>query len=178
MEETNTLSVNRISPSSVALRYGLITGFVSIIYALILYITKSNTNTTLSWLGMIIPIVGIWLALDAFKKENGGFMSYGQGLGIGTLLTTISGVLGGIFTYVYVSFIDTTVLTRMREMQVLEMEKKGLSDTQIEDAMSMAESFSGPGMMLVMSILFGALMGFLISLIISAIKKNNRPEFV
>ncbi|MFC6996136.1 DUF4199 domain-containing protein [Rufibacter roseus] len=165
------------TPTSVAIRYGLITGFVSIIFALILYVTQLNTNTALSWIGMLIPLAGIILAYKAFKNDNGGYMSYGQGLGIGTLLSTISGLLGGIFHYVYVSFIDAGVMTRMRDAQVLEMEKKGLSDEQIEQALGMAESFTGPTMMLVMSILGGALLGFLISLVVAAIMKNNQPEF-
>lgn len=172
MNETTTTS-----PSSVALRYGLITGFISIIYLLVLYVTEMNTNTALSWLGMLIPVAGIVMAYKAFKQENGGFMSYGQGLGIGTLLATVSSVVAGIFNYVYTSFIDSTVLTRMREAQMLEMEKKGLSEEQMEQAMAMADKFSGPGMMLVVGIIGGAVMGFIISLIVAAIMKNNRPEF-
>jgi len=174
MQETTTSTT---SPSSVAIRFGLIIGFVSIIYSLILFVTETNTNTTLSWLGMIIPIVGIVLAYKAFKNENDGYMSYGQGLGIGTLLSAISGILSGLFTYVYVSFIDPTVLSRMREMQVLELEKKGMSDEQIEQAQGMVEKFSGPGMMLVFAIIGGIVIGFIISLIVAAIMKNNRPEF-
>lgn len=177
MNDTTVHHETHASPTSVALRYGLITGFLTIIYTLILYVTELNTNTGLSWLGMLIPVIGIVLAYNAFKKENGGFMSYGQGLGIGTLLATISGLLGAIFNYVYTNFIDTNVMARMREAQVVEMEKKGLSDEQIEQALGMADNFTSPIMLLIIGVLGGAFIGFLISLIVSAIMKNNRPEF-
>jgi hypothetical protein len=32
------------------------------------------------------------MAMNAYKKENNGFMSYGQGLGIGTLMSAVSGL--------------------------------------------------------------------------------------
>ncbi|WP_207436369.1 DUF4199 domain-containing protein [Sabulibacter ruber] len=166
-----------VTPGSVGVRYGIITGFISVLYSLILFITDLNTNPVLSNLSLLILLGGIIMAYVYFKKENMGFMSYGQGLGIGTLLSAISGLLSGIFVYIYVEFIDTGLVERMRNIQIEKMEEQGLSDEQIEQAMAMAEKFTGPLMMLVVTIIASAFFGFVFSLIVAAIMKRNRPEF-
>ncbi|MBA9079324.1 MULTISPECIES: DUF4199 domain-containing protein [Rufibacter] len=165
------------SPSSVGVRYGLITGFISVIFSLVLYVTEMHQNKWMSVLSILILVAGIVMAHSYFKKENMGFMSYGQGLGIGVILSAVAGVLGSIFTFVYVKFIDTGFLEKARNAQIEEMEKNGMSDDQIEQAMNMAEKFSGPGMMLVMGIVGSVVIGLIISLIVAAIMKKSRPEF-
>ncbi|GGK89528.1 DUF4199 domain-containing protein [Rufibacter glacialis] len=166
-----------VSPGSVGVRYGIITGFVSIIYSLILYMTGLHLNKGLSYLGTVIPIVGIIMAYLYYKKENGGFMSYGQGLGTGTILAAVSGVLSGTFTYIYLKFIDGNILEQIRNASIEEMENKGMSDEQIEQAASMTEKFTTPEMMLIMGVVGAVLLGFILSLLIAAVMKRNRPEF-
>ena len=59
---------------------------VSVIYSLILYITEQIYQYLARlWFSFIILIVGIVMAHKHFKNENGGFMTYGQGLSIGSL---------------------------------------------------------------------------------------------
>ncbi len=177
-EDFTPINSKSVSTSSVAVRYGIITGIVSIIYSLILFITELNfKQQALSWISFIILIGGIVMAHRHFKSENGGFMRYGQGLGIGSILSAVVGLLGGIFMYIYIKVIDSSFMERMKEMQIAELEKKNMSEEQMEQAMSMTEKFTGPEMMVVWSIVGTLLMGFLFSLIISAITKHTRPEF-
>ncbi|WP_181309063.1 DUF4199 domain-containing protein [Rufibacter sp. XAAS-G3-1] len=166
-----------VTPGSVGVRYGIMTGFASIIFSLVLYLTGLHTNKMVSYLGMIIPIVGIVMAYNYFKKENNGFMSYGQGLGTGTILSAVSGVLSGIFTYIYLKFVDANIIQQIRNASIEEMESKGMSDEQIEQATSMTEKFTSPEMMLVMGFIGAIILGFILSLVIAAIMKRNRPEF-
>jgi membrane glycosyltransferase len=178
MNEQYTLEpANSTSVKSVAIRYGLLTGFVTVIYSFILFVGNLSENKILSSLSYVILIVGIILAHKHFKKENGGYMSFGQGLGIGTLLSVILGLMSGIFMYIYIKFIDSSFLERMREMQVAELEKRNMSDEQIEQAMAITDKMMGPEMMVVWAIVATLVMGFLLSLIISAITKHTRPDY-
>jgi hypothetical protein len=178
MNEQYTLEpTSGTSVKSVAIRYGLLTGFVSVIYSFILFVGNLSENKILSSLSYVILIVGIILAHKHFKRENGGYMSFGQGLGIGSLLSVILGVMSGIFMYIYMKFIDSSFLERMREMQVAELEKRNMSDEQIEQAMAITDKMMGPEMMVVWAIVATLLMGFLLSLIISAITKRTRPDY-
>ncbi|MTI21229.1 DUF4199 domain-containing protein, partial [Fulvivirga sp. RKSG066] len=56
------------------------------------------------------------------------------------------------------------------------MQESGMSDDQIDQAMSMTETFTSPELMAVFGILGGLFFGFIISLIISAFTKNSNPE--
>lgn len=161
----------------VALKYGLITALVSIVYTLILMVLDMSDNTWLSSLSFIIMIAGIVLAMKEYRTLNYGFMSYGQGLGIGTIVSAISGLLSGIFMWLYTSFVDTEYMARMRDKQVEAMLDQGLSDEQVDAAISMSESFQGPLTMILGGLIGAIVVGFLLSLILSAIMKRNRPEF-
>lgn len=172
MEPASSASVR-----AVAIRYGLLTGFVSVIFSFILFVTEQSQNTVLSSLSYVIMIGGIILAHKHFKKENDGYMTYGQGLGIGTLLSTILGLLSGIFMYIYIKFIDSSFLERMRDMQIAELEKRNMSDEQIEQAMAITDKMMGAEMMVVWAVVASVLMGFLFSLVIAAITKRTRPEY-
>lgn len=165
------------SIKSVATRYGLLTGFITVIYSFILYIAESTENTFLSLASYLILIIGIALAHVYFKKENNGYMTYGQGLSIGSLLSVVVGLMSGLFSYIYIKFIDSSFLERMREMQVVDMEKSNKSDEQIEQAMGIIDKIMVPEVLAVLSVLGIILLGFLFSLGIAAITKHTRPEY-
>lgn len=165
------------SVSSVAIKYGFIGALASVVYSAILLITGLATNGWLSSLGYVILIVAIIMAIKEYKKLNYGYLSFGQGLGLGTLISAIFGLFTGLFMFVYTSFIDPNYQADIMDKQRIELEEKGMSDEQIDQAISIGESVSSPMMMIVLSLVGYIFVGFIISLIISAIMKNARPEF-
>jgi hypothetical protein len=178
MNEQYTMeSAGGASVKSVALRYGLLTGLVTVIYSFILFITELSENKALSFASYIILIVGIVLAHKHFKQEHSGYMTYGQGLGIGSLLSVVVGLMSGIFMYIYIKFIDSSFMERMREMQIAELEKRNMSDEKIEQAMAITDKMMSPEMMVVWAIVGTLFLGFLLSLVIAAITKHTRPEY-
>lgn len=165
------------SVSSVAIKYGAIGALASVVFTAVMLISGVNVSGWAGALGYIILIAFMVLAMKDYKNKNNGFMSYGQGLGIGTLVALIFGVLGGLFMFVYTSFIDPDYTSNLMDKQRIELEERGMSDEQIEQAIVMGESFSSPALMIVWSIVGYLLIGFIISLIVSAVMKNKRPEF-
>ena len=172
--ETNATSV---TTTSVGVRYGLLTGLVSIIFSFILFVTHTDQSPA-RWLGLVILIGGMVLAHNAYKQANGGFMSYSEGLGIGAFMSLISGTLSTAFSYVYMTFVDPDYMARVMEMTRAKMEDKGgMTDEQIDQAVQMMQKFSSGGWMLLFGILGSLLFGFLIALVVSAITKHSKPEF-
>jgi len=172
MEETKDVSVK-----SVAIKYGLINGFLSIIFFLAIDLAGQAGNQSLSWFSIIISGAVIYFAQREFLSGGDTFMSYGQGLGIGTLLSLVNGLISGLFTYLYVSFVNTAFIDAIREKSLMDLEQQGLSDAQIDQAMKFTESFTTPIALSIVGIISSVFLGFIISLIISAITKKNRPEF-
>jgi len=102
-------------------------------------------------------------------------MSIGQGLGIGMLITMIATVISSIFSYIYMKFIDDSMMAKIVDAQVAEMEKRGLDDASIEQAMEISSKFMTVEMIQVWAILGMGIIGFIIVLIVSLFTKKANP---
>lgn len=177
-EETKPTTV-----TSAAIKYGLYLGIVSVVIALVQYMFLSDNPSQRSSLIILvvstaISATAIFFAQKEFKKGNEGYMSYGEGLGIGTLLSVISGVISSVFNVLYRTVIDPEFTKRSMEQSRKIFEDAGtMSDAEIEQAMGMAEKFSSPVIIFFVGIIFAAIGGLIISLIVSAINQNKRPMF-
>ncbi|MFN3848062.1 MAG: DUF4199 domain-containing protein [Spirosomataceae bacterium] len=164
------------STARIALKWGVIVGIVVIIFSTITSMTDLWKQSWASWVGYLFVLGGIIMALGEFKKANGGFLSFGEGLGLGTLMSTVVGVLGAIFSYIYLNFIDNTMVSRIIDFQREKMSEQGLSDEQIDQAMEMTAKFMTPGMMFIFGVIGYLVVGFILTLIVSAIMKKSKPE--
>ena len=167
---------NKITVGQVSVKYGLFSGVAGVGYFILLNLMEQGMNQVLGYIGYIILAAFVFIAHKTFKDDGDGYMNYGQGLGIGTLISLIHGALGGIFFYVYVSFINKGYMQLIFDKQREGMEEQGMDDAQIEQALEMTSKFMSPGLMVVFSILGTVFFGFIISLIVSAITQNKRPE--
>ncbi len=170
MEESNT------SVKSISIKYGLISGLVGITFFVVINLVGLGMNQGVSWIGYLIMGAIIYLGHKAFKEEGDGYMSYGQGLGIGTLISFISSIISSAFFFVYISYINQGYVQKILDMTREKMEEQGNSDTQVDQAMEMTEKFMSPGMMVAFGVLGTVFFGFIISLIVSAITQNKQPE--
>lgn len=171
MENSN----DRVAP--VAVRYGLITGMIMLIYTLMLYMTDMFMNKTLAYLSFLILIGGIVMAYREYKTRNQGFMSYGKGLSLAILLSVIAGLMVSVFQYLYMKFIDDTIMKKVMDNQLEEYEKSGMSEEQIDRVVEMSEKWAIPEMVLVSGPLSYLIAGLLIGLVVAAFMRNARPEF-
>lgn len=167
----------RPSTSAVGIRYGLLTGLISVLISFGLFATHLE-QSSLRFLTTLVLVGGMVLAMRYYKASNAGYMSYGEGLGIGTILSAVVGALGAIFTYIYMGFIDPEVVGRMMEKARADMEARGgMSDEQIDQGMAMAGKFMSPPILTLSVLLITIITGFFIALVVSAIIKHSKPEF-
>ncbi|MCR9254195.1 MAG: DUF4199 domain-containing protein [bacterium] len=169
--------VQGVSVKQVAVKWGLILGMVSVILTLIVQLLTLYENQWAGWIGLPFSIAVVFLAHNAFKNEGDGFMSYGQGLGIGVLLSLIASVISSLFNWVYLSFVDDGMIQFQIEKAHEEWEKQGMSSAQIEQAEGFMDIMMNPVTMTILGIVMGTLFGFLISLVVSAITQKKNPEF-
>ena len=168
---------NQTTTTRTALKWGVIIGIISILYSTAIMVSGQIGNQALTYPVYLIIGVGLYLSMNDFKKENQGFISYGQGLGVGTLMSAISGLISSFFSMAYMKFIDTSISDQIMKKAVEDMEKKGIPEEQIDQAMEISKMFMSPGAMFVMGLLGSVLIGFILSLIIAAIVKKDKSVF-
>ena len=165
-----------VTVGGTARKWGIYLALISIVYFIIIQFAGLAGNNAANWVGAISTIVIIVMAHREFKNEGTGFMSYKQGLGIGTLISVWSAVISSVFTWIYIKFVDDSMLTIIRDQQIEQMEERGMSEAQIEQGLEMSSAFMGPTAILIFGILGGVFIGFILSLIISAITRNDDPS--
>jgi len=167
----------KVTISQIAIKYGIIIGLVLIVYGMILQFLNLDMKImqTLGYVKYVFLIVGIFLAHKAYKEGGDGYMSIGQGLGIGTLFGLIGGAISGVFSYVYIKFIDDSMLTKIMDFQIEKMEEKEFDDEQIEQAMNITGKLMSAELVPVWAILELVFMSFIISLVISLFTKKANP---
>ncbi|MCK5368490.1 MAG: DUF4199 domain-containing protein [Cyclobacteriaceae bacterium] len=168
---------DKVTVSQIGLKNGIIIGLIFIVYGMILQFLNLDMKMMqyLGYVNYIVLIVFVVLAHKAFKEGGDGFMTIGQGLGIGMLITLIGSALSSIFSYIYLKFIDDSMITKILDAQVEELEKRGLDDAAIEQTMAITGKIMTVEWMPVMAFVFMAFAGFIISLIVSLFTKKSNP---
>lgn len=168
--------MDNLSVRPTAGKYGLILGLASIAYSMILWTTGMFTNQALGWVSYLISIAVIVLALREYRSLNGGFMSFGQGVGLGVLVALIGGVISSIWSYVYLSFIDPGMVDTIRDMAMQQLyDNPQMTEEAIEMAEPWIERTTSPLFLLLMGIFGSVIGGLIIALIASAIMRKDRP---
>lgn len=175
MEENQQSAKQAPSVMSVGLRYGLILSAISIAYMLIVIIMGSSPfeQDWKSYLSFIWIIGAIVLAHKYFKENGDGYMSYGQGFGIGFLTCLVSIIVGMIFSYIYINFVDQSIFDAVWEKAAADMEAQGQSQEAIEMGLEW-----GRKLFWVFYLLGGAFWCTIISLIVAIFTQKKRPEAI
>lgn len=168
-----------------ALTYGVIGGIAMVIYSYFNYSTLFSTSSLGAMIGSFLLNVAIFggLVFLAIKKhrdqELGGYITMGRCLGIGILTVVVASILNGIFGYIYMSFVDPDVMTKMAQNMGWMYEMIGADEDTIEDAMdATADLQQSPSIFtsIIGGAFGGALYGLILSAIIGAIMRKNPPE--
>jgi len=171
--------------STHSIKWGVILGVVGIIFTLSLYLVDI-TLLTQSWVGIVSIIISIALVFYAsidYRKQLGGFMTFGQAFLHCFVVLAISGLIGVIFQYLLFNVIDPDAAKVMAEAQMeatmQAMEAFGGANAEMMDDMEaqMANQYSigtmamGYGFLLIVYAIFAAIVGAITK------KKNKELDF-
>ncbi|WP_020531540.1 DUF4199 domain-containing protein [Flexithrix dorotheae] len=174
MEET-------VSSRSIAIKYGLILGVTLIIYSFFMQFAGLVGNQLAGNLSFLFHIIATILTFREYKSENNGFMSFGKGFGMGMFMLFVAAVLSNLFSYVYLNFIDDSMIQMVREITHEQMvtQNPNMTDEQVAQAMGFTNKFMLNSTMLpVMGFIMTMIFGLIISLIVSLIMKKDDPDAI
>ena len=164
--------------AKIATQYGLIQGVLSFLLFLIVTMTGLKQNWVSSVIGIVLLVVLMVLAHRAFKKTHEGIMTYGQGVGSGTLLSVVASVLTSVLLYIYVNFINTGYPAAALQIQQAALEQRGLSGAQLDQALVVTRIMLTPTGIVVTSLISSVIVGFIVALIVSIFTRDSDPRAV
>ena len=160
-----------------AMVYGLYIGIFFMLFSVILYVTGQTNNKTLGYISFPLYAVAIALVqLHYRNNELNGSISYGQAISFAVAAMFFSGIITALYTLILYSFIDPSLVEQMKTLQEEALLQRGMSEDQIEAAMSMSSKMMTPGWMSIMGLFGSVLMGAIISLITSIFVKKQPNE--
>ncbi|MDU0808317.1 DUF4199 domain-containing protein [Aquirufa regiilacus] len=177
METTTT------SKSLLLIKWGIIGGLLSFLVSVVTQYSglAEDFSETLGWVSFLVTFVinvtVLFLALKEVREQQGGFLSYGEGLGSSTLLGGLWGIVAGGFNYIYINFIDDAVIQKQMDLARQRLEDQGLSESQIQDAEKITNMMLGPGVQFITIVFVTVLFMFVLGLIVSGIMKREKPMF-
>ena len=167
---------NQPKTGKYALTYGLILGAISVAFLLMLYSLDMHYQGGPMVMGvsLLITIAVIAIGMIQFKKDNKGFMSFGQGLKVGVGIGLIAGIIGIIFNQILAGVIDPEMMNKAMEYQQgLLMETTKMTPEQIDAQMEGAKKFTTPSMQIVFGLVYSVVASLLLSLIPALILKKK-----
>jgi len=162
-----------------AFLYGGITGGVIVLHSIILYSLDISFSVYAQIMGYVLPVILLFLVLLLYRKEYlGGIMTYSQSLGMGVLIMVVAGIIGGVYTYIFMKYIDPEFIKVIVQMQEEKMIEKGMDEATIEKAMEFTEKMRSVGAITILGFVSSTFMGAVLSAILSIfLKKEPKDPF-
>ncbi len=174
---------SQTTTTRIALKWGLIAGIISIILSVATQLMGIKNSQDVS-IGFFLFLIAFSftcliqvLSMKDFKNQNNGLMTYGEGLGIGTLSGAIWGLVSGGFNIIYVKYIDSSEMIKQANQMRQKMEEQGATDEQMEINEKIIAYATDPSLTFIFTVIIGFIGGLIISLVISAILKKEKSIF-
>ncbi|MBL7818623.1 MAG: DUF4199 domain-containing protein [Saprospiraceae bacterium] len=164
-------------------KWGLISALVGIVFQLLNQISGIMNQS-----GVVIGLYtalsfGVSIALYVFAlrehrdQELDGFMTFKRAFYLAFMIGLLSTVIVLIFNYIYMNFISPSAMDAQLETTRTMMEKFGMPEDKLDEAIEkQRQSLSSP--LSIVTGLFGAgIVVAILSLIVAAIMKKERPMF-
>ena len=169
--------------TNVLLQYGLISALVSLLVYVLMYIGGTEAmGSPVAFATMLVPIVIAVLACRKAKSENDGYLEFKEALKISFGVMVASTLTTSVFSYLLYNYFDHPFGERMVQLTMEKtqefLEKMGQSSDIIDKSMkdiTFENLFSLKKV--IQGFMFGCIFNFIISLIVAAIMKKNKPEF-
>lgn len=157
--------------------WGGILGLLLIAFSLGLYLFDLTESKPAQWASYGLIAALIFVGTKAKRTSQEGFISYGQGLGTGVGIAFFGSIMVAFYTFVFFNYMDPDMLEELILRAEDQMYDQGMPDEQIEMAMTYTRKFMAPVPMALMVVLSYTIVGFIISLITSAILKKENTSF-
>jgi zinc transporter ZupT len=169
--------VPAVSLGENALIYGLILGGITVVYSIVLWLLDLSTNKSLGYIGFLFALGVMFYGTKEYRdKQLGGYMMYGKAFTSNFLIGLYSAIIGTIFFFFLVKYIDLGLLDKMKEIAIKEAMKKP-GHPPLESIEKGINFFMTPVVLSVIGLLMNTFFTTGLALFISIFHKKEQPLF-
>ncbi len=169
---------NQAKTGKISFTFGLLTGGLGIIFALMLFSMDLHYERGMGVQGVQIAILaaGAVLAIIQFKKENLGFLTLSEALKVGAGVALIAGILGLLWFFLFSNFIEPDFMDKMYEVgkQQALADNPKLTGEQVDQGIEMQKKFAWLTYPIIL--IFNIIIGLVVGLITGLIVKKQKPS--
>jgi hypothetical protein len=163
----------------IIIKFSLIYALILIALNLILYILDmQNKMNVFSTIALIVITLGSVYFGILSRRDNvmDGFITYGQGVSTGMLISLVAALIVSVYSFVFATFIDPDFMQNIINQAKRDMIEKGESEEAIEMAIGMMSKMNKPWIFALMGLLGQLFYGLITSLIVSNFTKRIDPD--
>ena len=138
----------KASVQKIAMNYGLLLALATIVLSVIVYVMGMHLESPWwqSLLNFVFMITAIIYGLKAYKNEGDGYLTISEALKTGLAISLVAGIIGSIFTYLFVTFIEADFIPQMLEVTQTNLinDNPQMTEAELEMAMGITEKFMTP----------------------------------
>lgn len=156
---------------------GLIIGFIYIVYTLLVYFFDLMFNAYQAYVFYVIQIAMLYILIKSYRDNfKYGYITYGQAVGAGVVISVYSAILSAIFVYILYAVIDPDLVAKQLAFVEETLLKRGLPQATVDASMVMQEKLLKPAILAPMSMFGSILWGTILSLIVAVfVRKEGNP---
>lgn len=166
------------------LRYGLYLGFITVAFSAGLFFIdyKLVLQPGISWIPFAINVAILIIAGRDLRAQQGGYLPFKEAFLSSFIIYMIGAVITTVYTILQYNVFAPEAAAALQQETINQtaqmLEGFGMDDQAIDQAMAEAEKTNPYGATSqLLALGFNALVGLVVSLIIGAIVKKNKPEF-
>ncbi len=159
-----------------SMNYGALLGISLVIISLIFYVLGKGEFKVQDLVYYVVAIGAIVFGIRNFRDNKlGGVISYRKSLYLGTLIPLFGSIIFGFAYYIYIKFVDSSVIITILDQTEQSMIDQNYPQDQIDTGMYYSRKFA-PFIILVTTIIQYTFAGFIFSLFISIFMKRKEDS--
>ena len=147
---------------------GLIMGLIVVVYTLIIYFLDLMFNVYQGYMLYLIQIIGLYILIKNYRENHkNGYISYGQAISSGIIISVYTAIIYAIFIYILYAFIDSDLINKQLAAMEETFIKAGLPQNFIDSGLEMQKKFLHPILYAPARLLSNFIGGTIISLVVA-----------
>jgi hypothetical protein len=157
-----------------SLIYGLIIGCLTVLYQAVIYIFGMMNNNALGNIVFFLLVIGILLSVRHYRDHvKGGLISFKEAFNVGFLTSTITGIIGAVFSYFQYKYLSPHTVNDLLAVAQESLLSKGIPEDQVELQSAILQKIISPTFLAIAYFLSMLFWGAILSLVTAAILKRE-----